>query len=313
VDLDEEQTRLLLDEIPSGKYKLPPRVWKKAGKTYTKERDPENLMTALAVYRLVANSPALLDSADEKAFLSAHLSPKEEALLDLLDGDLAGEKVIVYTSFRTHIDRLEALTRKGKFTRRKFLRVTGAEDATERRVAARKFQEPDGDHDLIFINQAGIEGINLQQAAHMICLDLPWSWGNLLQLVGRMLRIASPHAACTLHLLPARGSIDEFTISTLKSKKGVFEMILGDSHSAGLLDDKTVFDMESGMEQAGGDEDFRQAAMAHAKKTGMMVYLKGEALEEAAQQKGHYTMAKPKRPKRNDADEGLEDMYQRWE
>jgi len=77
------------------------------------------------------------------------------------------------------------------------------------------------------MSSAGVEGVNLQQAAHMILLDVPWSWGDLIQLVGRMVRMASPHSACTLHIMAARGTIDEYTIEVLKGKKGVFEAILG--------------------------------------------------------------------------------------
>lgn len=290
IDLDEEQKRLLLHDIPSGAYKLPPKLLKVHGQEVYKDRDPDNMMTQLACYRLVANSAALLDPTDKKTYLSPKLSPKEECLLDLLDGDLKGEKVLVFTVFRTHIDRLQALTEAGQFTDRKFLRITGAESVAQRSEAQAKFQKPDSGYDVLFINEAAIEGINLQQAAHLVALDLPFSWGNLLQLVGRMVRMASPHSACTLHLLPARGSIDEFTIETLKGKKGVFDKILGESHSAGILNDSELLDLDSGMEQVGSDAEFRSMVKAHAKSTGMKVYLSGELLTEATQDK-EYKMA----------------------
>ena len=254
IDLDDEQTKLLLEDIPSGKYQLPPTVLKVAGEIVTKERDPKNEMTQLSIYQLVANHPALLDPGNLKEFHSSSLSPKEEALLDMLDGDLRGEKTVVFSKSRTWIDRLEYLTKEGKFTERKFLRITGAENEKQRNTAKQLFQEPGGEHDLIVINSAATEGVNLQQAGHLIALDWPWSWGELLQLVGRILRMASPHSACTLHGFVARGSVDEYAVETLQCKKGVFEKILGESHSAGLLDDREIFDMASGMEQSAKDE-----------------------------------------------------------
>ena len=281
VDLDDRQAKLLLEDIPSGAFVLPPTLIKVAGEIFEKERDPSNAMTMLSVQQLVANHWGLLDREDEKSFYSPVLSPKEEALLDLLDGDLRGEKVIVFTKFLRHIDRLDRLTRTGKFTSRRFLRITGNEDERQRNAAKRLFQESP-DHDLIFINAAGIEGLNLQQAANMVCLDLPWSWGDLIQLVGRMVRSASPHSSCTLHVVIAKGTVDEYTIDVLLGKKGVFEVILGEGYSAGLLGGAESLDLESGMD-CGTDDEFKLELMRHAHKKGSSLrrFLLGENIEAA--------------------------------
>jgi SNF2 family DNA or RNA helicase len=281
VDLDDRQTKLLLDEIPNGTFVLPPTLKRIAGEIYEFERDPSNAMTMMSVQQLVANHWGLIDREDKKNFFSPTLSPKEEALLDLLDGDLNGEKVIVFSKFLRHIDRLENLTKAGKFTGRRFLRITGNENDKERNVSKRLFQES-ADHDLIFINAAGIEGLNLQQAAHMVCLDLPWSWGDLIQLVGRMVRSASPHTSCTLHILIARGTIDEYTVDVLIGKKGVFEAILGSSASAGLLGGEQDLDLDSGME-CDTDDEFKLELLrtAHKRKESLRTFLVGDRIEEA--------------------------------
>jgi SNF2 family DNA or RNA helicase len=305
VDLNEEQSRLLLEDIPSGAFTLPPSLVKGSdGELYLKERDPDNNMTMLSVYQLIANHPGLLDLTDLKALYSKKLSPKEECLLDLLDGDYRGEKVIVYTKFKRHIDRLERLTKDRNFTDRKFLRITGDENEEQRHENKTLFQDPNSGYDLIVINSAGTEGINLQQAAHMILLDLPWSWGDLIQLVGRMIRMASPHSACMLHVIPAKGTIDEYTIETLKGKKGVFEQILGESHAAGILDDGVNFSLDSGMEQVGTEEEFRKMLYAHVKAIGLSDYLEGDLLTQARND-DKYKMVfekekKTRKPKKDD-------------
>lgn len=315
IDLNDEQAKLLLEDIPNGTYQLPPSLVKVQGEWYERDRDPDNEMTMLSVYQLVANHPALLDPADNKKFTTKTLSPKEECLLDMLDGDYRGEKVIVFTKYRTWIDRLQAITEAGQFTDRKFLRITGAENEKQRAQAKRLFQEND-EHDLIVINSAATEGVNLQQAAHLVCLDVPWSWGDMLQLVGRMVRMASPHSACTLHILCAKGSIDEYAIETLKGKKGLFEAILGESHSAGVLDDKGLYDLTSGMEASPPDEEFHRLMKAHAKSIGMKTFLEGEQLAEAKENK-QYKMAfepgakkKKKNPPREEDD--FEALAARW-
>ena len=312
IDLNEAQAKLLLEDIPNGTFQLPPALKKIGGEWVEVDRDFDNEMTALSVYRLVANHPALLEPRNEKAFYTKTLSPKEECLLDMLDGDFRGEKVIVFTSFRMWIDRLEKLTADGHFTERRFLRITGAENEKQREEAKRLFQDPDSGYDVIFVNSAAIEGVNLQQASHLICLDLPWSWGDMLQLVGRMVRMASPHSACMLHILVAKGTIDEFAVETLKGKKELFEAILGESHSAGILDDKQLYDLLSGMETIPPDEDFHKLMKAHAKSIGMRVFLEGNQLAEAQADKKTYKMAfesgaKKKKPK---AVREEEDLFQ---
>jgi hypothetical protein len=155
--------------------------------------------------------------------------------------------------------------------------------------------------------------VNLQQAANMIVLDLCWSWGEMLQLVGRMLRLASPHSACTLHVLAARGSVDEYAIATLQCKKGVFEKILGESHSAGLLDDREIFDMASGMEQSAKDDEFLDMMKAHVKGLKLGTFLKGQQLAAA---QGIKLPSKEregtKQKVRPDPMSGMEDHMARW-
>ena len=199
----------------------------------------------------------------------------------MLGGEYRGEKVVVYSKFRSWIDRLEWLAAEGILTDRKFLRITGNESEKKRNENKRLFQSQDSGHDLMVLNAAGMEGINLQQAAHMILLDVPWSWGDLIQLVGRMVRMASPHSACTLHVFVAKGTIDEYAVDTLKGKKGVFEAVLGESHSAGLLDERDDLDLASGMEQSGTEAEFKSLLRAHCKRLGMRVYLSGEQIEKA--------------------------------
>lgn len=314
IDLDEKQAKLLLEDIPSGKFVLPPSIIKEAGQIFEKERDPSNQMTMLSIQQLVANHWALIDRNNERDFHTTTLSPKEEALLDMLDGDFRGEKVIVFSKYKSWIDRLEWLTKNGHLTKRKFLRITGDESEKQREINKQLFQTPEGEHDLIVINSAGIEGINLQQAAHMICLDLPWSWGDLIQLVGRMVRMASPHSACTLHILVAKGTIDEYTVETLKGKKGVFEKILGESHSAGILDDKLFHDLDSGMEHVGSDDEFKSLLTAHAKSIGMKTFLEGDLIMAAAGNEDYKMVFEKsgKKPRANRKGPSDEELDAKW-
>ena len=309
-ELSKEQTKLLLEDIPSGNFVLPPTLRKIDGVWEMVERDPSNLMTMLSVYQLVANSPALLDTSDEKAFLTPKLSTKEDVLLDLLDGDLLGEKVLVFSKYRSWIDRLEHLTKAGRFTDRKFLRITGAETPKKREANRLLFQN-NPDYNFLMLNSAGIEGSNLQQAAHLICMDMPWSWGDFIQLVGRMVRMASPHSACTLHIVFGLGTVDEYGIETLRSKKGVFERILGNAGTAGILDAAELGqDLENvavGLEDE-SDDDFRDMLKAHAKKLKLRDYTTGVMLaKQSAGMRADYDPAKGRR-----AEVSEEELEEKW-
>ena len=312
IDLDEEQRDLLLNQIPSGEFQLPPALIEIDGQVYEKERDPDNLFTQLSVYQLVANHPCLLDPKGED-FYTKKLSPKEEYLLDLLSGDLLGEKVVVFTKLRRWIDRMEKLSKDGHFTDRKVLRITGAESERKREENKALFQDPDSGYDLIFINEAGTEGINLQSAAHMVALDVPWGWGSLLQLVGRIVRMASPHSACTFHVFAARGTVDEYAIETLRGKKGVFEKILGESYGAGLLDDRAAFDLASGMEAVGSDEEFRSLMRAHVKKVGLKRILGGAQLAKAIENEDYrMTFEHRTQGHKEKAVDKHEELFKKW-
>jgi hypothetical protein len=120
-----------------------------------------------------------------------------------------------------------------------------------------------------------------------------------------MVRMPSPHSACTQHILIAKGTVDEYAIETLKGKKGVFEKILGESHSAGLLDDNTFLDLDSGME-GGSDDEYKSLLKAHVKKIGLSTFLLGDQIDEARNNK-EYKMVFEDKGKRGKKRETKED------
>jgi hypothetical protein len=85
--------------------------------------------------------------------------------------------------------------------------------------------------------------------------------------------------------------VDEYTIETLKGKKGVFETILGESHTAGILDSGEAFDMDTGMEGTASDEEFQRLLKAHVKSIGMKMFLSGDQIAKARASGIEYKMA----------------------
>jgi SNF2 family DNA or RNA helicase len=74
---------------------------------------------------------------------------------------------------------------------------------------------------------AAAEGVNLQLAKAVIFYDTPWSAGDYLQIVGRMIRIGSIHDKVFSYHICAPKTIDERVMKTLKAKMGLIEAVLG--------------------------------------------------------------------------------------
>ena len=170
---------------------------------------------------------------------------KEQALLDLLTEEFEDEKVIVYTRFASLVPRLQELCLKLKI---KSVAVTGDVVDTAKNPARQKaqqaFQDLNSDVRVIFISDAGSEAINLQAASAMIFYNAPWSWGNYLQLLGRPIRIGSPHQhVVAVHLVAERPrktakdrkTIDHYTLDILAKKKDLIDKVLGEA-AVGALD-----------------------------------------------------------------------------
>jgi SWI/SNF-related matrix-associated actin-dependent regulator 1 of chromatin subfamily A len=154
-----------------------------------------------------------------------------EALIDLLtNGDLAGEKVIIFSRFKKMINLLMPALRKAKLHP---VRVTGDESGPQRQAAQDAFQDPDGETKVICITMAGGDAINLQAAKAIVFFDTPWSAGDYIQIIGRMIRIGSLHSnVLALHLV-ARSkkegkTIDHRVMDVIGSKMKLIEAVLGE-------------------------------------------------------------------------------------
>lgn len=219
-------------------------------------------LTQLIYCQEIVDSPALIGN-DVK-------SGKEEYFLELLKEELEGEKVIVFTRFKSMVNRLQNILEKDgyalgihdvgkkdwqpvedtKAVPKGLVRITGDETPEQRDAGRRAFTDTKNTN-LIFLTMAGAEAINLQEARVMIFYDLPWSAGDYIQLVGRMIRIGSPHdRVYALHLLSETPegykTIDHHVRETLEKKMGYIEQALGE---------RLVKDGEEIIRTAAGDDD----------------------------------------------------------
>ena len=62
----------------------------------------------------------------------------------------------------------------------------------------------------------------------LVRYDSPWSAGDYLQIVGRMIRIGSEHDTCYAIHLVCRDTIDERVMRVIRKKMGLIEQVLGE-------------------------------------------------------------------------------------
>lgn len=191
-------------------------------------------LTALIYCQQIANHPELIECEGD--------SEKLKALIDMLtDGDLTGEKVIIFTRFKKMVDLLMPALKKAGLDPR---RVTGDETEDQRQAAQDAFQDPNHSCKAICITSAGGEGINLQAAKAIIFYDTPWSAGEYLQVLGRMIRIGSVHdSVLAIHLVATfKGgqSIDKRVMDVIQSKMKLIEAVLGERLKGKTNKSKTI-------------------------------------------------------------------------
>jgi len=200
------------------------------GLLYVGEQRPEGeeekevtKLTALSYCQQIVNHPDLIECEGS--------SGKLDALMEILTtGDLEGEKVIIFSRFKKMVNLLMPTLAKAKI---KAVRVTGDESGDQRQRAQDAFQNPNDDTKVICITMAGGDAINLQAAKAIIFYDTPWSAGDYIQIIGRMIRIGSMHdKVLALHLVAKSKkegkTIDRRVMEVIGSKMKLIEAVLGE-------------------------------------------------------------------------------------
>jgi len=179
-------------------------------------------LAALTYCQMISNGPALVNMPGD--------SSKEDEFLRLMKEELLTEKVILFTRFKSGIPRLEVLCERSGI---KYVKITGDQNDKERQTARLTFMN-DPACNLIFITTAGSASLNLQAAGAIIFYDTPWSYGDLVQTIGRAQRIGSIQDHILVIHFVNKGTIDVRVMGRVSDKKELSDQILGDT-AAGAL------------------------------------------------------------------------------
>jgi len=188
----------------------------------TTEGRKRGKLAALTYCQMISNGPALVNEPGE--------SSKEEEFLRLMKDELVADKVILFTRFKSGIPSLEIICERNNI---KYTKITGDQNDKERKEARIQFQT-DPECNLIFITTAGSESLNLQAASCLIFYDTPWSYGDLVQTIGRAQRIGSLREHVLILHLANKSTIDMRVINKVSDKKDLSDEILGDTAQGAL-------------------------------------------------------------------------------
>lgn len=158
-----------------------------------------------ALRRLIASDrDRLREMLDATAPLDGDADPKLAALRRLLD-EMAGRKVLIFTEYRDTARHLHGalLPRGGVGLIHGAEARAGAHRCSRGEVIRRFAPLANGAPippfaqriDILIATDVLAEGLNLQDAADVIGYDLPWNPIRLVQRVGRVDRLGSPHEA----------------------------------------------------------------------------------------------------------------------
>lgn len=139
-------------------------------------------MAKVAAVRYAAFAADLNDPASE--------SCKCDDLVAMLTGDLAGERVVVFSCFKRVVEF--AARRLAAY---RPLIIHSGVSASDRADARRRFNSGLGEGRLIIGTGAMARGMNLQAARVVWSLDLPWNPGAQRQRIGRVARIGQTAAS----------------------------------------------------------------------------------------------------------------------
>lgn len=170
---------------------------------------------------------------------STYKSPKHLEILRLLDDEYNDEKIVIYCTSRKFIDILEKSIKDDCENKNynKVLKITGEIDPIQREKNKELFTKSK-DYNIILINTAGIESINLQASNTLIVVDIPKSAGDLIQLLGRISRIGSKHSNLYVNYLLLKGTQDIAEYNIIQKQLFLLKNILGEF-------EKNVIDYES--------------------------------------------------------------------
>jgi superfamily II DNA or RNA helicase/virulence-associated protein VapD len=188
--------------------------WRKMG--FLPEKDRQRLMINLNMMRMVCNSTFILDQKTRH-------DTKIEELMGILEEVLAipDEKVVIFSQWE-RMTRLVA--RELDALEVRYENLHGGIASKDRKDLLVNFRD-DPKSRVFLSTDAGGVGLNLQSAAYLINLDIPWNPAVLEQRIARIYRIGQKKKVNIINLV-ANGTIEHRMLDVLSFKTSMAEGVL---------------------------------------------------------------------------------------
>ena len=203
---------------------------------FLSDKDRKRLLMLLAQMRMVCDSSYILD---QKTRYDTKVEECVNIISDLISEE--GEKVVVFSQWE-RMTRLIAKELEKKEIEFEYL-YGGVPSEKRKNLVDNFMNEPSS---RVFLStDAGSTGLNLQAAATIINVDLPWNPAVLEQRIGRIYRLGQQNNIQVINLV-APHSIEEGMLGKLRFKTSMFEGVLDDGEdSVFITDDKFTKIMET--------------------------------------------------------------------
>jgi superfamily II DNA/RNA helicase len=188
--------------------------WKKLG--FLSERERQILLNCLNMMRMVCDTTFIIDQ-------KTNYQTKLDELFNILDELFLEpeEKVVIFSQW----ERMTRLIAAGLTERNiRFENLHGGIPSKDRAALFANFNN-DPECRVFLSTDAGGVGLNLQSAANLINMDIPWNPAVLEQRIGRIYRMGQRRNVSITNIV-ALDSIEHEMLAKLKFKSAVAEGIL---------------------------------------------------------------------------------------
>lgn len=193
---------------------------------FLSDKDRKRLLMFQSQMRMACDSSYILD---QKTRYDTKVDECVNIITSILSGE--GEKVVVFSQWE-RMTRLIAKELKEKEIGFEYLH--GGVPSEKRKDLVDNFMNTPGSR--VFLStDAGSTGLNLQAAATIINVDLPWNPAVLEQRIGRIYCLGQQNNIQVINLV-APGSIEEGMVDKLRFKTSMFEGVLDAGVDAVFVD-----------------------------------------------------------------------------
>ena len=149
-------------------------------------------------------------------------SAKFEALMELIQDNITGHKIVVFSQFRRAIELFSKQLDEAGI---KWVAVTGAVKQEDRHQATKDFQEKDDVRVMLATIEAAAHGLTWTAADIAVFLDRHWTPAINAQAEDRLHRMGQKNSVTIVNMV-ARGTVEEYIEKLLEAKGESFDAIV---------------------------------------------------------------------------------------